>query len=228
MLSSPFCAPQLKLPDGEVITIGAGLLKACQAELYREYVERCENVGDVPLDETNYRRCCANMSTGQMTKQGALDPTGEQTRVNFQRVRGYLDEIAVKYPQFQGRCTELTNLVDLSEKLLKRTVQQVMGTTGSAADVAEFDLSHAFADPVCRAAPRLPAPSRPVLSVVHAACMCALSGHIHRPLGSPFWPPPLADVVAQSATCLFWCFCPSFPFLGADATAPLCAAGGQG
>ena len=69
---------QLKLSDGEEIIVGAALLKTFQTELYREYIDKCEAVGDTPLDEKNFADCCRSLSTGKQTKQGALDPVGEQ------------------------------------------------------------------------------------------------------------------------------------------------------
>ena len=77
-----------------------------------------------PLDEANFRKTCSALASGQTTRQGALCPVAEQTRVNFERCRVYCDEVATRFPQFKQRCDKLKEMIDLCEQLIKRTVMQ--------------------------------------------------------------------------------------------------------
>eukprot|EP00966_Prymnesium_polylepis_P141244 3261883-Prymnesium_polylepis.1 len=58
--------------------VGAAQLKVCQSALYHEYCDACEATGEEALSETTFRSIASDMANGRQTKQGALDPVGEQ------------------------------------------------------------------------------------------------------------------------------------------------------
>ena len=62
---------KLKLSNGEEIVVGAALLKTCQAQLHRDYLEQCKLAGTVPLSEKLFRDACSASANGQTKSLGA-------------------------------------------------------------------------------------------------------------------------------------------------------------